>query len=223
LFDLSKCYLGRLCKFGHSWEDTNQTLRYLCDNGCAECRRIRSEAYRVTPGGKEKFASAQAKYRKSEKGIRYTSEYGRRPDRAEARAANQLRYGQTTKGKATRKKSEVKYAQTENRRVSWRRKQIKRERLIADRSEFYSKEDINNRFATFDNACVYCGSQEKLTVDHFYPINLGGFDAIWNIVPACLSCNASKQDDIADVWYRRKSFYSGERWQLLMDVMVNNG
>lgn len=40
--------------------------------------------------------------------------------------------------------------------------------------------------------CFYCGVQGALTMDHLIPISRGGRHSIGNIVPACLSCNSSK-------------------------------
>jgi hypothetical protein len=43
------------------------------------------------------------------------------------------------------------------------------------------------------NHCWYCHKKfDKLTADHMTPIARGGSNDISNIVPACLSCNASK-------------------------------
>jgi len=44
--------------------------------------------------------------------------------------------------------------------------------------------------------CFYCKSEltiVTLTKDHLLPIVRGGRDDIYNIVPACISCNSSKQ------------------------------
>lgn len=40
--------------------------------------------------------------------------------------------------------------------------------------------------------CVYCGSSERITIDHVIPLIRGGVHGIGNLVPACLSCNTSK-------------------------------
>lgn len=44
----------------------------------------------------------------------------------------------------------------------------------------------------FDNSCAYCGKKTKLHQDHFIPLALGGKYIATNIVPACPSCNFSK-------------------------------
>ncbi|MBI1289384.1 MAG: hypothetical protein GC178_17595 [Flavobacteriales bacterium] len=40
--------------------------------------------------------------------------------------------------------------------------------------------------------CNYCGSTEKLALDHVFPQKLGGKDNAENLIYACRSCNSSK-------------------------------
>lgn len=42
-------------------------------------------------------------------------------------------------------------------------------------------------------ACRYCGSSDRLGVDHVIPRKRGGTDSAENIVVACRKCNARKQ------------------------------
>lgn len=44
----------------------------------------------------------------------------------------------------------------------------------------------------FNYVCVYCGSEEKITMDHIIPIISGGPHALGNVVPSCRSCNSIK-------------------------------
>ena len=46
----------------------------------------------------------------------------------------------------------------------------------------------------YKRRCAYCGRKpKKLTQDHVIPVSKGGGTTPDNIVPACSSCNASKQ------------------------------
>jgi len=47
-------------------------------------------------------------------------------------------------------------------------------------------------FARDGNSCVYCGQKDKLCLDHAYPIALGGYDDVENLVCACKACNSGK-------------------------------
>jgi hypothetical protein len=40
--------------------------------------------------------------------------------------------------------------------------------------------------------CNYCGSSEKLALDHIFPKKLGGKDIAENLIYACKNCNSSK-------------------------------
>lgn len=44
------------------------------------------------------------------------------------------------------------------------------------------------------NRCSYCGSKEKMTVDHVIPLSRGGKHDVSNIVPACKPCNIKKNN-----------------------------
>lgn len=54
-------------------------------------------------------------------------------------------------------------------------------------------------------ACCYCGSRERLSLDHLIASSRGGPDTGDNIVWSCRSCNSSKGDrDLLD-WYATRS------------------
>jgi hypothetical protein len=40
--------------------------------------------------------------------------------------------------------------------------------------------------------CNYCGSKDKLALDHIFPQRLGGKDDAENLIFACRTCNSSK-------------------------------
>jgi len=53
--------------------------------------------------------------------------------------------------------------------------------------------------------CAYCGADDRaLQRDCVQPISRGGRYTLDNIVPACGPCNASKSNDEATSWMRRK-------------------
>jgi hypothetical protein len=43
-----------------------------------------------------------------------------------------------------------------------------------------------------NRCCVYCGTSDRLSLDHLVPVSLGGSDSPENIVYACRRCNSSK-------------------------------
>ena len=48
------------------------------------------------------------------------------------------------------------------------------------------------------HACVYCGNEQDLTLDHYVPLQKGGDHSDDNLVTACRVCNAKKRDFSAD-------------------------
>lgn len=49
-------------------------------------------------------------------------------------------------------------------------------------------------------SCAYCGSTDKLGVEHVVPRSRGGLDAPENKVQACRRCNSSKGDKLPSEW-----------------------
>lgn len=43
-----------------------------------------------------------------------------------------------------------------------------------------------------EGRCAYCGSDERVGLDHVVPLKLGGEHSIENCIPACWTCNQKK-------------------------------
>ncbi|MBO6576846.1 MAG: HNH endonuclease [Rhodothermales bacterium] len=59
------------------------------------------------------------------------------------------------------------------------------------------------------NRCQYCGSRDKLTIDHVMPRSRGGRDTWENLATACVPCNNRKGNrtpEEARMQLRRKPF-----------------
>lgn len=74
----------------------------------------------------------------------------------------------------------------------------------------------------FDNKCAYCGKEEKLTQDHFVPLNEGGEYTRNNILPVCQFCNISKLDRDFFEWYYKQPFYTEEREKKILSYLNYN-
>jgi 5-methylcytosine-specific restriction endonuclease McrA len=48
--------------------------------------------------------------------------------------------------------------------------------------------------------CIYCGSYEKIEIDHIHPISKNGRHSIGNLAASCRSCNRSKNDLFVMQW-----------------------
>lgn len=50
-------------------------------------------------------------------------------------------------------------------------------------------------------ACVYCGAEDRLSLDHIQPRELGGTHHETNLVTACISCNSARRDMGLRPWF----------------------
>lgn len=74
----------------------------------------------------------------------------------------------------------------------------------------------------FNNECVYCGEEKPLEQDHFVPLSKGGGYTVGNIVPACRSCNASKNNSDFEEWYKYQETYDKSREKKIKDYLRFN-
>ena len=58
----------------------------------------------------------------------------------------------------------------------------------------------------YNSPCFYCGSLNKITIDHIIPISRGGSHSIGNLVSACAFCNGSKHTKFIVEWKRDLTF-----------------
>ena len=58
----------------------------------------------------------------------------------------------------------------------------------------------------YNSPCFYCGSLDKITIDHIIPISRGGTHGIGNLVSACSFCNGSKHTKFLIEWKRDLTF-----------------
>ena len=62
--------------------------------------------------------------------------------------------------------------------------------------------------------CAYSGkplNKGNRSLDHITPLNSGGDNEIWNLVPMFRNYNSSKQDKEMIEWYKEQLFYSEDR------------
>lgn len=79
--------------------------------------------------------------------------------------------------------------------------------LIDGTKKMRSLYDDERLKMTVPQACYYCGSIEKLSVDHLMPRVFGGTDDADNLIWACRSCNSSKQGRDMLVWMKKKGMF----------------
>lgn len=65
-------------------------------------------------------------------------------------------------------------------------------------------EFLNGLYA--ESECYYCCKptpEKERTADHVVPLNKGGIHSASNLVMACFSCNSSKRDEDAELFFER--------------------
>jgi 5-methylcytosine-specific restriction endonuclease McrA len=75
--------------------------------------------------------------------------------------------------------------------------------------------------SVFSNTCAYCGKESKLAQEHFTPLSKGGHYTKENIIPACRSCNCSKNNRDFFEWYPQQEFYSQERELFIIEHLIS--
>lgn len=183
-FDTSMYRLGSLCKRNHSYNETNFTLRRKKGYLCINCNNDKASAHSKTPSAKKQ----RSLYKKSERAKAFAKKY-KQSDLAKAADA---------RWRASKKCLQYQQVYQAKRRAH------KRTVSFND----YDKDDILILFSRFDNMCAYCGESKPLTLDHFIPLSKGGVDSFENIIPACKTCNSSKGNRDAEVWFKNKPFFS---------------
>lgn len=73
-----------------------------------------------------------------------------------------------------------------------------------------------------DRECVYCGSREKLEIEHVRPLQHSGPNAHWNIVTACHSCNSRKQNRTVVEFFEKEQAFTVERFDALIAHMARH-
>ena len=135
----------------------------------------------------EKYKEYQRRYKRSEK----YKEYQRRYRQSEKRKISQTKYIQSEKCQTT----QLKYRQSEKWKISYLSRSHKR------RSHFKHAGELDmhawfKKLKLLNFQCVYCGSKDKIQIDHIWPLSKGGTNHIDNLQPLCRFCNYSKHDKI---------------------------
>ena len=75
-------------------------------------------------------------------------------------------------------------------RLAWHRRRARK--IGADGS--HTREELNDLLLRQKGCCAYCGTSQKLSIDHMTPLSRGGSDYISNIQWLCEGDNSRKKD-----------------------------
>lgn len=219
--DTSTFKLGTLCSNNHNWNDSGYSLRYKIQGSCTECRRQYIKEYYEE--NKEQIQAVNKKYAAKRPEVRTIARANYRQTHREKIRAASKEYNQRKEVKArVRERSRTpaaiarlkRYWQSERGKlISTRARQKRRARKKQVHHWKYTDTELKLLYEKFNNVCAYCGSTERLTIDHAVPLSKGGSDVLGNLLPACMTCNCSKHDSDIKQWYKNQSFYSKVRWK----------
>ncbi len=69
----------------------------------------------------------------------------------------------------------------------------------------YTMQQWHDLCSEYNDRCLACGKQCKLTADHIVPVSRGGSGDISNIQPLCGPCNSSKGTKVTDYRHDKNS------------------
>lgn len=106
-------------------------------------------------------------------------------------------------------------------KVIQRRAKLRRNKLTAELPSTFTLQEWETCLIEFDYSCAYCGSKTRMTQEHVIPVTKGGGYESCNIVPACQSCNSSKNGSNMEAWYIKQPFYTTERLKKIHDYLAS--
>ena len=194
MFDPEVYFLGKLCPRGHSFPGTEKSLRYRSTGRCVRCEVLRARLY----------------YDDQMKIMARDPEMAK--DYRERKNANSRNHYEA-------RKTDPKF------HVGRLRQKNQRRRTAQNGNHNYkaSPAELEERWELFGHACAYCGSTERLTIDHVRPVTQSGPHVIGNLVPCCRKCNSSKKDLPVEEWYKKQTFYSEHAWRRIQKLSSLDG
>lgn len=188
--------------------------RYCFSSYCKECNRSYSVEYKQQNAEKTKQRKSEynrAYYSKNKERINESGKlwYEKNKDTEhykELARGHSKQYYDRNKGTERKKRADV---------LKGQRRRTRKNMLPAT----LTRDEWTDALHEFDGSCAYCGANGALQQDHFIAVSKGGGYTRDNIIPACRSCNASKNDKPFAEWYRTQSFYDPTREKHILNYI----
>lgn len=200
-FDTDKFYLGSLCKRGHEWKGTSKTLRRKDNKGCPECQKemYRQHILQTPEWHKKKYqkvreTSRRCNQRFHQQNSGYKRQYNlkyQEANRGKIKHQRKKHYQENREQILAAQRTRIReYYAKHREEVQERRSQrfcqnpdhfralsasYTRKRRSREKNNHhvgYRLEQIHSLYQQFGGECAYCGSKERLSIDHFIAIAL---------------------------------------------------
>ena len=221
-------YVFKKCNNCGKWLVASTDNFYKLKNGkyglearCKECAKNQNKRYREANREKdldrkkqwyEANKEQQKQYREAnrDKRAEYNKQY-REANKEKIAKQRKQRYQDNKEKELERNKQ---YRQTPQGQVALFNAHNKRRHKKATQGTGVTPDQWLEMMQYFDWRCAYTG--ERLTDktrsgDHVVPLDAGGDDMVWNMVPMLRNLNSSKQAKDILEWYKEQSFYSEDR------------
>lgn len=210
-FNADKYYLGGLCSRGHNFCN-GLSLRTICGQTCYQCRL----EFQKTPAHRAYQKEWRKPFREKDRLYSLSKYYEKHENNKEkSRIRARQRRVENPEALATAKR---KYRFNHPERVK-AAQFCRRSRKRQNHKVKWSSADLAKRFESLGKQCIYCGSKNDLTVDHFLPVSMGGADCLSNFVLACRSCNSSKNNRDPVEWLKSKPFGTPAKIKALLKAL----
>lgn len=169
------------------------------------CKKCRGEAHQqYCAKNKEKLAHYQKEWH--DRHLEYIKDYNKRNGPVYyQKNKTQIKLKQITYNR--------EYIKTPHGRALDIAKKNKRKALKKLSGGAYTVEQWEACLLYFGNKCAYTSEilcAANTNVEHVIPLAKGGTSFIWNIVPATVRANASKNCHDMEEWYKKQAFFKAE-------------
>jgi len=179
---------------------------------CVQCKKIKGISLfyknKSKPDGlqnmcKDCTKENDTKRNKSGKRAKYYIEYYRLRIKTDEKfhEKEKIRAKEYYKRKSLENPEIYKENRKENRKREYQKnrekyilKAYKRLKKYKNTKGSFNRKQLEAKFSLYGNRCAYCGSAEKITIDHVIPLNRNGTHFPANLVPCCQKCNSAKRD-----------------------------
>lgn len=235
IFDSDRFYLGKLCPQGHSWSNTEYSLRLRTSWKCVICKQERDCQYREK--NSDKIQAQRLEYRQENREILAQKQRAYyRENRDKIVEYDRNRYVQNREKKIkyqkqyyTNNREQIIIRRKPYNKI-WKQENAERMRELAalwrrtERGKLLSRLAVERRRTrkAFVHSHPYTIEQYQrrfqqfdnccaycgaiaTSIDHVIPISKGGADVLGNLLPCCRSCNSSKGCNDLNKWYNKSN------------------